>query len=118
MEGQGRVLTKSEIDDVRRALEGKPGGRSMNRPDSVMWDLMSTLDAYRNCPQCAHVVATRETVEVGDTLRAEIRDDGRVTLSVYPHATRSTVSAVYLRELAKQADEAADAALRSENTYG
>ena len=61
----------------------------------------------------ANVVATREIVEIGNTLRAEVRNDGRVTLSVHPHATSATVSAVYLRELAQQAE----VAIEPEDTF-
>jgi hypothetical protein len=56
----------------------------------------------------AKVVATREIVEVGRTLRAEIRNDGRVTLSVHPHVATATISALYLHQLAQQADDALD----------
>jgi hypothetical protein len=46
-ETMGRVLTQGEVEDVRRALEGKNGGRSMSRPDTVIRDLLASLDAAR-----------------------------------------------------------------------
>ncbi len=58
----------------------------------------------------AKVVATRLLCEVGNTLRIEIRDDMRVTLSIHPYAVSSTISTQYLREFVKQAEDAYEAA--------
>jgi hypothetical protein len=52
------------------------------------------------------IVEEHEFLYRDRSLRAEVRDDGSVTLSVHPFVDKSTVKASVLRELAQRADDA------------
>jgi hypothetical protein len=65
----GQILTKAQIDDVRRALDGRSGGRSMSRP--VMRDLLTTLDAMVGAVTDAMVEVGPSCIVCGEEIEAD-----------------------------------------------